>query len=117
MSELKIIEKKQGKVSQKDALTLNREMYDHHNPENLIYKAEPGITEKLVRQISKDKNEPDWMLQKRLLGLKIFNEKPMPNWGPDLSDLDLSQIIYYMRPDAKKNASSLEEVPEGVGRT
>ncbi len=105
-------------MKQKKAeIKINRKNYNHKNPENFIFKAEPGLTEELVRKISKDKNEPEWMLQKRLLGLKIFNEKKMPNFGPDLSDLDLNKIIYYIKPNAKKNASSLEEVPKDIRKT
>ncbi len=114
MTNLNVI---QEEISQKEAIIINRENYDHYNPERLVFKAEPGISEKLVRQISKDKNEPLWMLEKRLLGLKVFNEKPTPTWGPDLSNLDLSKIIYYMRPDARKNARSWEEVPEDIRNT
>lgn len=99
------------------AIEINRENYDHYIPEKLIYKAEPGVNEKLIRQISKDKNEPEWMLKKRLLGLKIFNEKSVPKWGPDLSNLDLSEIIYYMRPDAKRNSRSWEDVPADIRDT
>ncbi|MDP2672356.1 MAG: Fe-S cluster assembly protein SufB [Nanoarchaeota archaeon] len=98
-------------------IEINRENYDHYNPENLIFKAEPGITKELVKQISKDKNEPEWMLKKRLLGLKLFNKKSMPSWGPSIDDLDLSKIIYYMKPNAKKNSRSWEDVPEEIRNT
>ena len=101
----------------KQEIKINRENYDNHNAENLIFKAEPGITEELVKQISKDKNEPKWMLKKRLLGLKIFNEKKIPNWGPDLKELDFSKIIYYLKPNAKKNSKSWKEVPEEIKNT
>ncbi|MEN9626174.1 MAG: hypothetical protein RL557_502 [archaeon] len=96
---------------------INREVYDQHNEENLLFKAQPGITEELVREISKDKKEPEWMLSKRLLGLKVFLEKEMPDWGPDLSKLDLSKIIFYMKPDAKKNSTSWNDVPEDIRKT
>ena len=101
----------------KEKIEINRENYDHFNTENLVYKAEPGITKKLVKQISKDKNEPEWMLNKRLKGLEVFNEKGMPMFGPDLSDLDLTKIIYYMRPNAKKNARSWKDVPKDIRDT
>ena len=101
----------------KQEIKINREKYDNYNPENLKFKAKPGITEELVRQISKDKNEPKWMLEKRLLGLKIFNEKPMPKWGPNLSDLNLDEIIYYMKPNAKKNSKSINELPKEIKET
>lgn len=104
-------------TEQEQSLLINRENYDHYNEEKLIFKAEPGINEAIVRKISSDKNEPEWMLRKRLNGLKIFKEKSLPEWGPNLSDLDLDNIIYYMRPDAKKNASSWDEVPADIKNT
>jgi Fe-S cluster assembly protein SufB len=54
----------------------------------------------LVRRISADKGEPEWMLEHRLESLRIFREKPMPTWGADLSTLDLDDIIYYARSGA-----------------
>jgi len=112
MSDLKIIQ-----PTEEEVLEINRETYDHFNEEKLTFKAEPGINEKLVRYISKDKNEPEWMLNKRLHGLEVFNKKELPNWGPKIDDLDLSKIIYYMRPDAKKNARSWDDVPEDIRKT
>jgi len=98
-------------------ISINREIYDSHNPEKLKFKAQPGLSEEVVRQISKDKNEPEWMLQKRLLGLKVFNEKPIPNWGPDLSELNLNEIVFYIKPEAKKNSNSWEDVPKDIRTT
>lgn len=98
-------------------LDIIRDNYEHYNPEDLVFKATPGITEELVRQISKDKSEPDWMLEKRLLGLKIFNQKPLPAFGPSLNELDFSKIVYYMRPNAKKNSHSWKDVPENIKKT
>ena len=96
---------------------INRETYDSFNEEHLSYKAVEGLTEELVRQISKDKNEPEWMLEIRLKGLALFNKLPLPTWGPDLSKLDLSQIHYYMRPDAKQNSHTWDDVPEDIKNT
>ncbi|RJQ15950.1 Fe-S cluster assembly protein SufB [Candidatus Woesearchaeota archaeon] len=96
---------------------INRETYDHYNEERLLFRAVPGIDEKLVREISKQKNEPAWMLQKRLEGLKTFYELKMPAWGPSLEKLDLSQIHFFLRPDAKKNARTWADVPEDIKRT
>ncbi len=104
-------------IKDNNDIEISRENYDHYNEEKLVFKASPGVSEELVIQISKDKNEPEWMLKKRLLGLKIFMEKPTPTWGPDLSELDLDKIIYYMRPDAKKNSRSWSEVPEDIRKT
>ena len=96
---------------------INRDNYDHHNPENLVFKSPEGLSEELVRQISKDKNESEWMLKKRLESLKLFNEMPFPNFGPNLSELDFNQIHFYLRPDAKKNSRSWDDVPEDIKRT
>ncbi len=86
------------------------------NKEDLKYKSPEGLSEKLVRQISKDKNEPKWMLKKRLNALKIFNKKSFPDWGPDLKELDLNKIHYYLKPNAK-NSKSWEDVPKEIKET
>ncbi|MBL7058882.1 Fe-S cluster assembly protein SufB [Candidatus Pacearchaeota archaeon] len=83
---------------------------------NVKFKSKPGISEQLVRQISKDKKEPKFMLDLRLRGLKLFNEIKMPNFGPDISDLDLEKISYYVRPDAKK-AKKWKDVPKEIKDT
>ena len=75
-----------------------------------------GLSEELVREISRLKNEPKWMLEKRLEALRIFNSKPMPTWGPDLSKLDFSKIRYFVRPTDKK-AKKWEDVPPEIKRT
>ncbi|MDO8467371.1 MAG: Fe-S cluster assembly protein SufB [Nanoarchaeota archaeon] len=98
-------------------IEITRERYDHFNPENLKFKSEVGVSEELVRQISLDKKEPEWMLNKRLLGLKTFLEKPLPNWGPSLEDLNLEQIHFYMRPDANKNSRTWDDVPKDIRET
>lgn len=94
-----------------------RKTLDIPNSEKLKFKSKKGISEELVRQISEDKKEPKWMLDKRLKALEIFNKKPMPNFGPDLSGLNLNEIYFYMKPDAKKNSHSWKDVPEGIRKT
>ncbi len=96
---------------------INRETYDHKNEERLTFKAEPGISEAVVREISKQKGEPEWMLAKRLEGLRLFEEMKVPTWGPDLSDLNLDEIHFFMRPDAKNNAMDWDDVPEDIRST
>jgi len=98
-------------------LNFDRSTFDHKNKERHLFKASPGLTEEVVRNISKDKNEPDWILEKRLKALKLFNKTPMMNWGPDISKLDLNQITFYIKPDAKKNATDWEEVPDDIKKT
>src|SRR4030065_165075 len=98
-------------------LKINREIYDHSDPENLVFKAEPGINEDLVKQISKDKNEPEFMLKKRLEAFRLFKEMPMPNFGPSLEDLDIESIHLYIKPDSVKNSENWEEVPKDIRET
>ncbi len=100
-----------------EQISINREIYDLSNPENLAYRAEPGINEELIFQISRDKNEPEWMMKKRLEALDIFNSKPIPSWGPNLDDLNVEEISLYLRPDAKRNSNNWEEVPDEIKNT
>ncbi len=94
---------------------LKREMFDEANPAPYAIGAERGVSEALIRRISGDKNEPEWMLAHRLESLRIFHEKPLPRWGADLSELDLNDIIYYARADAQET-DNWQEVPEEIRR-
>ncbi len=73
-------------------------------------------SEELVRQISADKKEPAWMLEKRLVALAMYHEKPMPNWGPDLSALDLEQMSYYISPEVAEK-TDWKELPKEITDT
>lgn len=97
--------------------TINRENYDHYNEERLTYKPTPGLSEELVREISRQKDEPEWMLAKRLKGLAMFEKLSFPTWGPDLSKLKLEEIYLYLKPDAAKNSTSWEDVPADIRAT
>jgi Fe-S cluster assembly protein SufB len=95
---------------------IDRSRYDDHNPNSKSrYIAEPGLSEELVRKISSDKNEPEWMLNKRLRAFKAFQNAQL-NWGPDLIGLDLNEIIYYVDPDAP-NSRTWDDVPEDIKNT
>ena len=96
---------------------IDRERFDHRNEVRFKKKAEPGLTREVVEMISADKNEPEWMLDFRFKALDVFNKMPMPDWGPALDGLDLSQITFFMTPEAKKNARKWDEVPEDIKRT
>ena len=100
-----------------ETIEINRETYDHYNPEKSVFKLEPGLTKEVVIEISKQKNEPEWMLKKRLQAFELFKKLPMPKWGPSIEDLDLKDIIFYNKPDAKGNAKSWDEVPEDIKKT
>ncbi len=95
---------------------IDRSRYDDFNPNSKSrYIAKPGLTEELVRKISSDKNEPEWMLNKRLRAYKAFLNAQL-NWGPDLIGLDLDEIIYYVDPDAE-NSRTWDDVPEDIKQT
>ena len=92
---------------------LERSVFDDANPSPYLEGLTKGLSEELVRQISADKKEPEWMLAHRLESLRVFLEKKMPSWGPDLSALDLDDIIYYARPGTQ-NTDDWREVPEEI---
>ncbi|MGW0899362.1 Fe-S cluster assembly protein SufB, partial [Streptomyces goshikiensis] len=78
--------------------------------------AKRGLSEDVVRDISAKKNEPEWMLKLRLKGLKLFDKKPMPTWGSDLSGIDFNNIKYFVR-STEKQAASWEDLPEDIKNT
>jgi len=78
--------------------------------------ARRGLSEEVVRDISARKGEPDWMLQFRLKGLRVFERKPMPTWGPDLSEIDFDSIKYFV-PSTEKQAKSWEDLPDDIRNT
>src|SRR3989344_4221838 len=95
----------------------NPEVFNSRNQESLKFKSEKGLSEEVVRQISIDKNEPDWMLNKRLKSLEIFQKKEMPSFGPSLEELDLNEIHFYMKPRASKNSKQWKDVPIDIRQT
>jgi Fe-S cluster assembly protein SufB len=80
------------------------------------YKSGKGLNEEQVREISRQKKEPKWMLNKRLTALEIFNGLDMPKWGSDLTGIDFANIHYYLRP-FKSQKKSWDDVPEDVRET
>ncbi|GGM58497.1 Fe-S cluster assembly protein SufB [Thermopolyspora flexuosa] len=78
--------------------------------------ARRGLSEEVVRNISALKNEPEWMLDLRLKGLRLFQKKPMPTWGADLSGIDFDQIKYFVR-STEKQATSWDELPPDIKNT
>ncbi|MFL6053109.1 MAG: Fe-S cluster assembly protein SufB, partial [Actinoallomurus sp.] len=78
--------------------------------------ARRGLSEEVVRDISGKKNEPDWMLDLRLKGLRLFGKKPMPTWGADLTDIHFDNIKYFVR-STEKQAASWDELPADIKNT
>jgi Fe-S cluster assembly protein SufB len=78
--------------------------------------ARRGVDEDVVRNISALKSEPEWMLNLRLKALKLYQRKPMPAWGADLSGIDFDNIKYFVR-STEKQAATWEDLPEDIKRT
>ncbi|SES65760.1 Fe-S cluster assembly protein SufB [Salinibacillus kushneri] len=81
-----------------------------------IFRTERGLTENVVREISRMKEEPEWMLEYRLKALEHFYSRPMPQWGGDLSELDFDEITYYVKP-SENTERSWDEVPDEIKQT
>ena len=95
---------------------INRSVYDIKNKDEYDFKIQKGLTREIIEEISKQKNEPEWMKEIRLKALDTYNILEMPKWGPDLSELNMDEIATYVRPKSKLN-SSWEDVPEDIKNT
>ena len=95
---------------------LGRYEYGWHDPDVAGSTARRGINEDVVREISALKNEPQWMLDLRLKGLRLFEKKPMPTWGSNLSGIDFDNIKYFVR-STEKQATSWDELPDDIKTT
>ena len=78
--------------------------------------ARKGISREVVSELSKIKGEPDWMAEKRLKALEIFERKPVPTWGVPLSGLNLDELVLYSPPTAGRY-NSWDEVPQEMKQT
>ena len=87
-----------------------------HDSDEAGRNARRGLDEQVVREISALKGEPEWMLAKRLKAYEIFERKPMPTWGIDLSPLDMDAVKYYVR-STDRPASSWDDLPEDIKNT
>lgn len=76
----------------------------------------PGLSEEVIKNISKIKNEPEWMLEYRMKAYKNFLNMKNPTWGPDLSFINFDEIIYYSS-SSKKMESDWDKVPEYIKNT
>ena len=90
--------------------------YGFKNEDVSILKTDKGLNEAVVREISKLKNEPEWMLEFRLKSLQHFNERPLPSFGPALDFLNFDSYTYFIRP-SEKVEKSWDDVPETIKNT
>ena len=90
--------------------------YGWHDSDAAGQSAKRGLDEQVVRDISAIKQEPQWMLERRLKAYEIFARKPMPTWGIDLSQLDMDQVKYYVR-STERPTNSWDDLPEDIKNT
>jgi len=90
--------------------------YGFKDPENYVFKSRKGLDSKIVEQISAMKSEPTWMRDFRLKAFAHFEKRPIPTWGADLSDLNLDDIYYYVKP-TEEQSQSWDDVPETIKNT
>ncbi|MBT5017120.1 MAG: Fe-S cluster assembly protein SufB [Planctomicrobium sp.] len=91
--------------------------YGFHDPtDKYSFTSQRGLNRKIVGQISEMKNEPAWMRDFRLESYDIFESKPMPNWGGDMSGIDFQNIFYYVKASDRQE-KSWDDVPEDIRKT
>ena len=95
---------------------IDRNIYDIKNKDNYEFKMQKGLNKEIVEEISKKKNEPEWMRDIRLKALETYNQLELPTWGPDLSELKMDEIATYVKPKTNLN-SNWEDVPEDIRNT
>ena len=97
---------------------IDRSLYDfrYEEKDSDFYKIKEGLTPEIVEEISDKKNDPQWMRDFRLKALEVYHKIDIPNWGPDISDLNIDNIVTYVKPKTKMSAD-WEEVPEDIKNT
>ena len=103
-------------IDRPELASLGQYEFGWHDEDAAGAAAQRGLSESVVRGISTLKNEPEWMMKLRLKGLQLFERKPMPTWGADLSAIDFDNIKYFVR-STEKQAGSWEELPEEIRNT
>ncbi len=118
---INFVESDKQLTEQESALTDVRGSYDetygfHDDDVKYSFKSEKGLNAEMVRQISRMKNEPEWMTEIRLKAYEIFLTKPTPDWGGDLSGIDYDDIYYYVRA-TDNTERDWDEVPSEIKDT
>ena len=92
------------------------EKFGFSDDEDYVFKAERGLTETIIRHMSKMKEEPEWILENRLKAYHHFLDRPVPEWGADLSEIDFNNIYYYIKP-SDRQGDDWEDVPPYIKDT
>ena len=95
---------------------IDRSIHDSKNDSDYSNRSKIGLTPKIIREISEEKNEPEWMTDFRLKSLDIYQNKSLPDWGADISDLNMDEILTYIKGEADIQ-NDWEEVPEDIKNT
>ena len=95
---------------------VDRNIYDFKNKDDYEFKMKKGLNKEIIEEISRQKNDPDWMRKIRLDALAMYDKLKLPTWGPDLSELRMDDIATYVKPKSKLN-SSWDDVPEDIKNT
>lgn len=95
---------------------LNSNIYNFKNPDEYDYKMEKGLSREIVEEISKQKNDPEWLRKIRLKALEAYNKLSLPTWGPDLSELNMDEISTYVRPKSDMK-DDWNDVPNEIKNT
>ena len=95
---------------------VDRSLYDFRYEEDEADRLSSGITPEIIREISAEKGDPEWMLDLRLKALDIYNRTKMPEWGPSIEGLDMDNIVTYIRPKSRMN-TDWNDVPEDIKNT
>ena len=95
---------------------VDRNIYDIKDVSADSYRFESGLNEDIVMKLSEEKNDPDWVRELRLRSLEIYNKTPLPNWGADITGLDMDNIATYVRPNTKMSAK-WSDVPDEIKNT
>ncbi|MBR3745851.1 MAG: Fe-S cluster assembly protein SufB, partial [Selenomonadaceae bacterium] len=95
---------------------IERALYDVRDEDKSIYKSDAGLTEEIIRDISQRKKDPPWMLEFRLKSLETYRKISLPTWGPDISELNMDEIVTYVKPNAKQ-VDDWSQVPDEIKNT
>ena len=87
-----------------------------HDEARYLFRTEKGLSRKVVEEIAGIKEEPQWMRDFRLRSLEMFERRPMPTWGPDLSGINLDEMYYYARASDRAERD-WKDVPDYIRRT
>jgi Fe-S cluster assembly protein SufB len=99
-----------------EATAIGEYKWGFHDEDRPFFKSRRGLDEEIVREISAHKGEPEWMTDFRVKAYRHFVERPMPQWGADLSRIDFANIFYYLKP-VEQQARSWDDLPDGMRET